>query len=57
MPCTEDDVMRAYRKKVKRLHPDRGGDQRRFLVLQSDFEQAIAFIRETRNARTSSGTA
>jgi hypothetical protein len=46
MPCTEADVLRSYRKKVKRLHPDRGGDQRRFLVLQADFEQAIAYLRE-----------
>ena len=46
MPCTEADVLRSYRKKVKRLHPDRGGDQRRFLVLQADFEQALAYLRE-----------
>jgi hypothetical protein len=46
MPCNEDDVLRAYRKKVKRLHPDRGGDQRRFLQLQGDFEQALAYVRE-----------
>jgi hypothetical protein len=46
MPCTESDVLRTYRKKVKRLHPDRGGDQRRFLLLQADFEEAIAYLRE-----------
>ena len=46
MPCNEDDVLRAYRKKVKRLHPDRGGDQRRFLQLQGDFEHALSFLRE-----------
>jgi hypothetical protein len=46
MPCTEADVLRSYRKKVKRLHPDRGGDQRRFLLLQADFEQALAYLRE-----------
>ena len=46
MPCTEADVLRSYRKKVKRLHPDRGGDQRRFLVLQADFEQALAYVRD-----------
>ena len=45
MPCTEADVLRTYRKKVKRLHPDRGGDQRRFLLLQADFEEAIAYLR------------
>jgi hypothetical protein len=46
MPCNEDDVLRAYRKKVKRLHPDRGGDQRQFLQLQGDFENALAYVRE-----------
>ncbi len=28
MPCTTDDVLAAYRRKVKQLHPDRGGDRR-----------------------------
>jgi hypothetical protein len=53
MPCNEDDVLRAYRKKVKRLHPDRGGDQRRFLLLQADFEQALAYVREKQPVGTS----
>jgi curved DNA-binding protein CbpA len=39
-------VLRSYRKKVKRLHPDRGGDQRRFLLLQADFEQSLQYVRE-----------
>ena len=45
MPCTEDDVMRAYRTRVKLLHPDHGGDERRFLRLQADFEEALAILR------------
>jgi hypothetical protein len=44
MPCTTDDVLAAYRRKVKELHPDRGGDRREFLRLQAHFEQAIAFV-------------
>jgi hypothetical protein len=44
MPCTADDVLAAYRRKVKELHPDRGGDRREFLRLQAHFEQAIAFV-------------
>jgi hypothetical protein len=44
MPCTADDVLAAYRRKVKRLHPDRGGDRREFLRLQAHFEQAMALV-------------
>jgi hypothetical protein len=53
MPCTEADVLRSYRNKVKRLHPDRGGDQRRFLLLQADFEQALVYVRENVTPPTS----
>lgn len=49
MPCTEEDILNVYRRKVKQLHPDRGGDRRKFLQLQAHFEQAMAFV-ET-NAR------
>ena len=45
-PCTEDDVKRAYREKVKPLHPDLGGDQKRFLQLQTYFEEALELIRD-----------
>ena len=45
-PCTEDELKAAYRDKVKRLHPDRGGDQQRFMMLQRYFEQALAVVRE-----------
>jgi len=44
LPCTEDDVLAAYRKRVKRLHPDRGGSRQEFLRLQQHFEQAIALV-------------
>jgi hypothetical protein len=46
MPCTQDDILAAYRRKVKLMHPDLGGDQKEFLRLQSHFEQAMAFIAE-----------
>ena len=49
MPCTAEDVLAAYRRKVKQLHPDRGGDRREFLRLQAHFEEAMAFVeREVR---------
>jgi hypothetical protein len=44
MTCTAEDVLAAYRRKVKRLHPDRGGDRREFLRLQTHFEQAMALV-------------
>jgi hypothetical protein len=42
LPCTTDEVLSAYRTKVKEVHPDRGGDSREFLRLQQHFEQAMA---------------
>ena len=47
MPCTEQDLMRAYRTKVKKMHPDRGGDKRRFLILQQNFEEAVEYLAES----------
>ena len=44
MPCTAEQIKEAYREKVKQLHPDRGGDMRRFLRLQSQFEDALRVI-------------
>jgi hypothetical protein len=46
MPCTQADILAAYRRKVKCLHPDLGGDQREFLRLQAHFEQAMALVAE-----------
>jgi hypothetical protein len=44
LPCTADDVLAAYRQKVKLLHPDRGGNRRDFLKLQQHFEQAMGLM-------------
>lgn len=44
LPCTVDEVKRAYRRRAEQLHPDRGGDRRKFLVLQRDFEASLAFL-------------
>jgi hypothetical protein len=44
MPCSEEQLKAAYRAKVKQLHPDHGGDKRRFLWLQSQFEQALELL-------------
>jgi len=44
LPCTTEEVLAAYRNKVKQLHPDRGGDRRAFLQLQQHFEQAMALL-------------
>ncbi len=50
MPCTEEDLKRAYRQKVKELHPDHGGDQRRFMILQAQFEEALKLVAEQERA-------
>jgi hypothetical protein len=42
LPCTSGEVLAAYRRKVKRLHPDLGGDTKEFLQLQEHFQQAMA---------------
>ncbi len=46
LPCTEEEVKQAYRNKVKHLHPDRGGDKRKFLKLQACFEESLALVRQ-----------
>lgn len=50
-PCTEQDVAEAYRREVKRLHPDLGGDLQEFLRLQKHFEQALHLVRQRQQRR------
>jgi hypothetical protein len=45
LPCTEEQVLTAYRKKVKELHPDKGGSLQKFLQLQRHYEQAMYLAR------------
>ncbi|TWU25737.1 hypothetical protein Pla144_29490 [Bythopirellula polymerisocia] len=45
MPCTEAEVLAAYREKAKTLHPDRGGDLQKFLRLQKNFDKALSLVR------------
>lgn len=40
-PCTEQEVLAAYRQRVKLVHPDHGGTQREFAKLQQHFEHAM----------------
>ena len=49
MPCTEADVLRAYRQRVKQLHPDRGGNRGQFLRLQAQFEEAVRILEQLRS--------
>ena len=44
MPCTTEEVLEAYRERVKVLHPDRGGNRKEFLLLQRHFEEAMALL-------------
>jgi len=45
MPCTEAEVLAAYREKAKTMHPDRGGDLKSFLRLQKNFDKALKLVR------------
>ncbi len=46
LPCSEAQLLAAYRQHVKLLHPDHGGDKRLFLQLQQHFEQSLEVVRE-----------
>lgn len=50
LPCSETDVMAAYRDLAKEMHPDRGGDLEQFLRLQRHFEQALKLVRKESEA-------
>ncbi|TWT95355.1 DnaJ domain protein [Botrimarina colliarenosi] len=42
--CTRDEVMAAYRQRVKLVHPDHGGDRRRFELLQQRLQEALRLV-------------
>jgi hypothetical protein len=44
LPCSEDQLLNAYRQLVKTCHPDLGGDRNEFLKLQQHFEQARTLV-------------
>lgn len=43
VPVTKEDVRQAYFERAKEMHPDRGGDSKQFMALQTAFEEALAF--------------
>jgi hypothetical protein len=44
LPCSEAQLLDAYRQLVKHCHPDLGGDRNEFLKLQQHFEQARTLV-------------
>lgn len=44
--CTREEVMAAYRRRVKRVHPDYGGDRRQFELLQQRLHEALRLVEE-----------
>jgi DnaJ-class molecular chaperone len=42
--ATRDEVLAAYRRRAKEVHPDLGGDRRSFDRLQAAFREAIERI-------------
>ncbi|MGI9455933.1 MAG: hypothetical protein ACR2NU_05185 [Aeoliella sp.] len=44
LPCTEADLLDAYRRRIKEVHPDRGGNRNEFLRLQRYFDEARSLL-------------
>jgi hypothetical protein len=44
IPFTEQELLEAYRDRVKQAHPDRGGSPDAFLQLQRHFEEARSLL-------------
>lgn len=47
LPCSEADLLDAYRRLAKQLHPDCGGDRNEFLQMQRYFEEARSLLTAT----------
>lgn len=44
LPCSQEQLLEAYREKAKEVHPDTGGSRQEFLRIQRDFEEARSLI-------------
>lgn len=42
--CSRDEVLTAYRKRVKQVHPDLGGTERDFQRLQRHLTEALSIV-------------
>jgi len=40
-PCSQSDIRQAFRQKAQLTHPDRGGDQKAFIRLQTAYLRAL----------------
>jgi hypothetical protein len=45
LPCTQEDVKRAYLELARTHHPDRGGSREKFTQLQRHFNNSLDFLR------------
>jgi hypothetical protein len=45
LPCNENDVKEAYLSRVRKVHPDVGGDVHEFIEVQKAFENALEYAR------------
>lgn len=43
-PYTEAKIKRAYKRKAKTVHPDAGGDEAAFVILQTAYEEALRIV-------------
>jgi hypothetical protein len=46
LPCNQEQVRQAYHRMAENLHPDRGGERRRFAQLRRDFEMSLQFLQK-----------
>lgn len=44
LPCTAEDVKRAYRQLARKTHPDAGGDPQEFIKIREAYDQALGLM-------------
>lgn len=44
LPCTAEDVRVAFQKRVRKVHPDRGGDIEAFVRLRAAYHEALGLL-------------